>query len=132
MSLPKILLIDDEPMLLTALRRVLSRDYDVVATTDARDALASITAGERFDAIVCDLMMPNMTGMEFHAAVARIAPELLPALLFITGEVLSPDASEQLEGVPNAILRKPFALAAVREALAAVVSRRKTSAGAAA
>lgn len=43
--------------------------------TDSRQALAAIAAGQRFDAILCDLMMPNLTGMELHAQLAKIAPD---------------------------------------------------------
>ena len=63
-----VLVVDDDPLVSRALARALG-DCEVVVTSDARDALASIESGERFDVIVCDLMMPDMTGMDLYDAL---------------------------------------------------------------
>src|SRR5690606_29490572 len=65
----RVLVIDDEVMIGNAIGRALRGDHDVTSLTSASEALARIRGGERFDAIICDLMMPVMTGMEFHEGV---------------------------------------------------------------
>ena len=69
----RILLVDDEPMILESLRRALAR-YVVQTLTRAREALERIVAGERFDVILCDLLMPGMSGMELGEELSRAAP----------------------------------------------------------
>jgi PAS domain S-box-containing protein len=103
----RILIIDDEPMILGALRRSFGTEYDVTALTDAREALARITAGERFDVVLCDLMMPEMTGMDLHAELARIAPEQRDRMIFVTGGAFTPKAREFLDRIPNGRVEKP-------------------------
>jgi PAS domain S-box-containing protein len=104
----RVLVVDDEPAMGALARRILGAKHDVVAFTEAAEALACIAAGERFDAIVCDLMMPRMTGMDLHAAVIQAAPEQAERMLFVTGGAFTPRAREFLEGVENAHLEKPF------------------------
>jgi CheY-like chemotaxis protein len=82
--------------------------------TDAREACARVLAGERFDLILCDLMMPEMTGMELHAELARALPEQAERMIFVTGGAFTESAAEFLERVPNEQLAKPFDLAKVR------------------
>ena len=69
-----MLVVDDEPALTRVLDRALSKHHDVDAVTSARDALARIEAGERFDVIVSDLMMPEMTGMALYEEIRRSRP----------------------------------------------------------
>ncbi len=80
----RILLIDDEAMIRAALRRSLGRTHDVLDTDDAREALGWIADGMDFDAILCDFMMPAMTGDAFHDALSEVCPPLLSRLAFLT------------------------------------------------
>jgi two-component system NtrC family sensor kinase len=115
----KILVVDDQPMLAKAIRRMLS-GHDVTLTGDARDALLKIESGERFDAIVSDLMMPFMSGMDLHKAVAQVAPDQVKRMVFMTGGAFTPEAREFFEQVSCPTLEKPFdraALLAVLEPL---------------
>ncbi|TMB29249.1 MAG: response regulator, partial [Deltaproteobacteria bacterium] len=59
----RVLVVDDEPMVGSSIRRLLGRDHDVVVVQSGKDAVAKIAAGERYDVILCDLLMPEMTGM---------------------------------------------------------------------
>src|SRR5215204_1487165 len=81
----RVLVIDDEPALLAVLCRMLSGEHEVIVSTSGAAALDRIEAGEYFDIILCDLMMPVMTGMEVYAKLSRIAPEQLERLVFLTG-----------------------------------------------
>ncbi|HEX8819564.1 MAG TPA: ATP-binding protein [Archangium sp.] len=120
----RVLVIDDEPMLCSALERILRPHHDVVLTTLAAEALPRLEAGERFDLILCDLMMPRMNGMDFHAALQRLRPELSGRVIFLTGGAFTPQAKEFLARVPNRRVDKPFnaraLLAVTREVLSTV------------
>jgi signal transduction histidine kinase/CheY-like chemotaxis protein len=105
---PRLLVIDDEPLMVATLYRTLSARFDVVPHTSPRNALALLEAGERFDAILCDLSMPELSGADFHAEVARLAPGLERTIIFLTGNDESPEATRLLSRVPNTCVRKPF------------------------
>ncbi len=107
-SRPRVLVVDDEPLLCASLYRVLSRDFDVVPHTSARHALSLVRAGEHFDAVLCDLMMPEMSGIAFHEELALLRPALAAQLVFLTGGAFTPAARDFLERVPNPRVQKPF------------------------
>jgi len=104
----KLLIVDDEPMILGALRRAFSADYHVTCVGDGRRAMERIRAGERFDVILCDLMMPEMTGMDLYVELGRLAPDQIERVVFVTGGAFTPRAREFLERVPNARVEKPI------------------------
>jgi CheY-like chemotaxis protein len=104
----KILVIDDEPMVARSLGRVLEQDHDVTIVLDAGDAQRRVVAGERFDVILCDLMMPQMTGMDLHAELLRSVPEQAAQMVFLTGGAFTQRARAFLDGVPNERVQKPF------------------------
>jgi PAS domain S-box-containing protein len=113
----RILILDDEVHVGTALARALQREHDVVALVDAREALARLKAGARFDIIFCDLMMPHMSGMDFFQEVEQTLPEVAPSIVFFTGGAFTPRTQQFLDRVPNARLEKPPSLSALRELL---------------
>ncbi|HEY3352100.1 MAG TPA: GAF domain-containing protein [Polyangia bacterium] len=109
----RILVIDDEETIGAAMCAVLA-DYAVVATTQASQALALLEQGEEFDLIFCDLMMPDMTGMDFHARLAARAPAAADRIVFMSGGAFTQRSREFLSGVPNPRLEKPFDLRRLR------------------
>jgi CheY-like chemotaxis protein len=105
----RILVVDDEPLIAAMLRRTLAPDHEVVAAESGREALHRLVDDrERFDLVLCDLMMPEMTGMEVHAALARSAPDEAERLVFVTGGAFTPRAQAFLAGVPNRCIDKPI------------------------
>lgn len=106
-SRAEVLVVDDEPAIGQILCKIL-RDQDVTAVTAARDALALLDEGRWFDVIFCDLMMPQMSGMEFHAELDRRFPELARRVVFISGGAFTQAAHGYLDQVPNERLAKPF------------------------
>jgi signal transduction histidine kinase len=110
----KILVIDDEPMINAILRRMLGRDHEVSTAGSVREALERIDKGERPDLILCDLMMPEMTGMDLHAELTRRSSPLAERLVFMTGGAFTPAAREFLDRVLNARVEKPFEVNTVR------------------
>jgi len=126
----RILVIDDEPMLCTVIRRILGSDHDVTVVTSAGEALALINGGEHFDVILSDLMMPEMTGMDLHAELERARPELAARMIFMTGGAFSQDAVAFLHKVPNASIDKPFKAAVLRQAVHTLIEdTKKVSSG---
>jgi CheY-like chemotaxis protein len=88
----------------------LNHEHDVQAVTSAREALALVSAGNRYDVILCDLMMPEMTGAELFTALRTLSADHAQRMVFITGGVFTPATREFLDSVPNRCLQKPFGL----------------------
>lgn len=103
----KILVVDDQPILAKAIRRMLA-GHEVTVVGSAKEALGKLEAGERYDAIVSDLMMPGMNGMELHAAIAVLAPEQVRKMVFMTGGAFTPQARAFFDEVGCPTLEKPF------------------------
>jgi PAS domain S-box-containing protein len=112
----RVLVIDDEVAIGKAIRRILVTDHDVTLESDARVALERL-AHETFDVVFCDLMMPNMSGMEFFDALAQRSPDQAARIVFLTGGAFSRRSEEFLRESQNVCLPKPFS----REAVASVV-----------
>ncbi|HVU53031.1 MAG TPA: response regulator [Polyangia bacterium] len=104
----RLLIVDDEVMFAKAVARSLAAEHDVEIAASAGDALARVRAGERFDVIICDLMMPQMTGMALHAELTAVAPEQAARIVFVTGGAFTAGAREFLDAVPNQRIEKPF------------------------
>ncbi len=119
----RLLVIDDEPLIVTGLTRVLSKKYDVDGVTSAAAALERLSSGAQYDAVLCDLMMPGMTGMELYERVAAEHPGLEKRFAFVTGGAYTPRTRAFLETVSNPIVSKPFSAADLHRALAAVLAR---------
>jgi signal transduction histidine kinase/CheY-like chemotaxis protein len=118
-----VLIVDDEPLLGQSLELLLSDSHDVTLTTCAREALALIQGGRRFHAILCDLMMAEMTGQQFHEQLSRSEPEQAQRIIFMTGGAFTQGSRDFLAKVPNAQLTKPFKLDQLERAIAALVPR---------
>jgi len=114
----RMLVIDDERLVCEAIARALSDDGDVEVETEAQQALARIAAGARYDLVLCDLMMPVMTGMDLYAEIVRIAPMLAGRFVFMTGGAFTPRARAFLASVVNPCLEKPLDMGKLRSLLA--------------
>ncbi len=125
----RLLVIDDDEQVLRILTRYLGSRYDVVAAGKARDALRRILDGERFDLVLCDLMMPDMTGMEFYDALSPLDPEAARAMIFLTGGAFTPNARDFLDRCDNTCVEKPFKLAEVRALIDERLERHERLAG---
>jgi ligand-binding sensor domain-containing protein/signal transduction histidine kinase/CheY-like chemotaxis protein len=119
----RLMVIDDEPLLASALARTLSAEYDIVPFSSARDALARLRQGEHYHLILCDLMMPDMTGMELYETLGREAPDLAERMVFITGGAFTDAARAFLEATHQPWLEKPFEPELLRSRLRAMLSQ---------
>ena len=110
----RVAVVDDEAGVRRGIARTLGGAHEVVLFASARALAERIAAGDRFDAILCDLMMPEMTGMGLHQLLLSSAPQQAAAMIFMTGGAFTPEARLFLGSVPNARLEKPFDAAALR------------------
>ena len=112
-----VLVIDDDVMFSTSLRRLLASQHSVTVVNNGRDALSRLKGGEQFDAILCDLMMPELTGAELHAELVVFDRELADRIIFITGGAFSPASQRFLERITNLCFEKPCDINELREAI---------------
>jgi signal transduction histidine kinase len=111
----RILAVDDEPMLCIVIQKLLGGDHDVTTVNSAKEALRRFDGGERFDLILCDLMMPEMTGMDLYARLQQSAPDLADKVIFMTGGAFTENAQAFLARLPNKSIEKPFKGTRLRE-----------------
>jgi PAS domain S-box-containing protein len=124
----RVLVIDDEPMMAKVIHRTLANDHDVFTTLSAQDALNMIGAGQRFHVILCDLMMPHITGMDLYAELLRTAPDQAKKVIFLTGGAFTSRMRAFLDEVQNLCLEKPFDPGGLRAIINARVNERATEA----
>ena len=110
----RVLVIDDESALRTALKRTLSAENDVVLASSGREALDLLREDDHFDLIFCDLVMPDVSGVEVYETLAKERPALTEKLVFITGGAFTPSTRKFLAKVPNLRIDKPFELSNIR------------------
>jgi CheY-like chemotaxis protein len=119
----RILVVDDDPMMGKTLRRGLAEEHEVTVVTDGRQALDLLLGGRWFDVILCDLMMPNVTGMDLYAELSCALPEIVDRIVFMTGGAFTPAGRSFLASVPNQRLEKPFASEDLRAIIRALVGQ---------
>lgn len=122
----RILVVDDEDMIRVILRRVL-KAHEVIALSSAKEALALLAGGATFDAIICDLMMPAMNGIEFYQILVQQYPDQASAVMFVTGGAFSREAAAFLDSVPNMQLAKPFDAVKLRASVDAHLQARRAA-----
>ena len=115
----RVLVIDDEPAILRAFRRVLF-SHEVVVATSGPEAL-ELCDGAAFDAIFCDVMMPEMSGDEVYRRIRELHPGQEHKVVFMTGGAFAEPAAHFIKSVANPKLKKPFTGSAVRALVASML-----------
>jgi signal transduction histidine kinase/CheY-like chemotaxis protein len=106
----KALVVDDEESNAALVRRVLAASgYDVESTTLSRRALVMIER-TTYDAVVCDVKMPELSGQELYGRVCQMRPEMARRFIFITGDIDGEDTREFLDETRCSYFMKPFNL----------------------
>ena len=121
----RLLVVDDEEAMGRALERSLRAHHDVVVVQRARDALALVARGERFDAVIADVMMPEVGGIALHDRLGEIAPEQRARMIFVTGGAFTAAAREFLARVRRPTLEKPVDVGALLRIVAAMMGARE-------
>lgn len=106
----RILVVDDDPFLGRAIRRKLGEMHAVTVALSGGEACTLIEIDPSYDAIVCDVMMPGMTGWEFLEVVEEVYPELAPFMLFVSGGACTAEAEEFVKREACRFLPKPFTM----------------------
>jgi len=114
---PSVLIVDDEPLITKLLATILQRTWAVSVAEKASDALEQLAA-QRFDAAVCGLMMPGMSGIDLADHLAVHDTWHRSRMLFLTGGAVTPEAEAFLERPDVRHLMKPVSRADLLEALA--------------
>lgn len=116
----RILIVDDDAMVLSALRRRLRRRYDVVTVLGGVEALAHLSEDEGFDAVICDLMMPEVDGKSFYDTIQEDHPKLVDRIVFMSGGAFTPRLRKFAAAVSNPVLQKPVTREHLESMLASI------------
>ncbi|WNG53696.1 PAS domain S-box protein [Archangium gephyra] len=124
----RVLIVDDEPAVGRALRRIL-REHEVELATSGRQALEKLSADNRFHAVLCDVMMPDLGGKDLYEAIQQGGSGLERRFVFVSGGAFTQGARDFLARVPNPTLEKPFDETAVRRVVRELVTNNASAVG---
>jgi two-component system NtrC family sensor kinase len=118
----RILVVEDEAAFRGLLQEALQEDgSEIVAVGDGEAALEALAAGG-FDAVVSDVRMPRLNGVELHHRVKQRWPQMAGRFVFITGDVMDAEVRAYLQDCGSPFLPKPFGLEELTAALATVAA----------
>jgi CheY-like chemotaxis protein len=118
----RVCVIDDEPMMCELIGALLAGEYEVAAFTDPRAALSALRT-RSFDVVLCDLMMPELTGMDLYQQLQAERPELAQRFVFISGGAYTEPTRKFLAHTPRPQVRKPFHRQELLDAIEAQLAR---------
>ena len=118
-----VLVVDDDDDIRRLVARALAEHHEVREARDAKEALAALEAGDP-DVIVCDVMMPAETGLEFARRI-RSAGKKIP-VVFLTAKASPLDVVEGINAGARAYVTKPFKLAPLVERIDRIIAGRKS------
>ncbi len=110
----RILIVDDEDGIRNAMVRML-RSHEVVQADSGAEARKLLETDRAFDLVLCDMMMPEVSGMDLHQWLLEAHPTLAERVIFITGGAFTPRTREYLNQVDNLRIEKPFDVANFRK-----------------
>jgi signal transduction histidine kinase len=116
----RVLVLDDEATVGRALQRLLQAHCEVLVLLQGPEALTQVASGRRFDVILCDLMMPEMSGPRFYEELSRLAPEQAQRVIFMTGGAFTEQSRAFLANTGLPCLDKPIEPQRLRALLAAM------------
>jgi CheY-like chemotaxis protein len=124
----RVLVIEDQLPLARTLERALAERYDVTLAACAKEGLVALESPPAFDVVLCDMLMPDGTGIDVFEGTSQRAPQMAERFVFMTGGAFLPSLAEFLERIPNARIDKPFAMSALEEVLERVIRSRRANA----
>lgn len=124
----RVLIIDDEASLVRAYRRVLGRDHEVVGAYGGEEALRLLARDDKFDLILCDLMMPRVDGVGVYEHLERWQPHLIPRLVLCSGGPTNERCRRFLAETSVQLLLKPVRQDALLDQIQRVSQQRETPA----
>lgn len=119
----RVLIVDDEPALASTLGLLMRDETDVTVVTSGEAAVELVRSGRDFDAILSDLTMPGVSGMDLYARVREMRPGLEARLIFMTGGAFTPRAAAFVASIANPTIEKPFEVSAVLDLVRRVAAK---------
>lgn len=113
----RLLVIDDEDWIGLSLRRAFEEEMSVVTATGGREALALLEEDRSFDAVLCDIVMPEVDGLAVFREIEARDPELARRFVFMSGGALTADAQALVTQMQGRFIEKPFAVEELRALL---------------
>jgi CheY-like chemotaxis protein len=110
----RVLVIDDEVAVGRTIQRLLGDRHEVVALASGSEAIELLRSGAEFDVILCDMSMPEVTGIDVYERATENRRELADRFVFMTGGSFAASTRDFLEQSPNEKIDKPFDLTALR------------------
>ncbi len=103
----RVLIVDDEPLVVQVVARVLAA-HDIVRATSGEEALRLVREGGRYDLIITDVAMGKLSGMTLYEELLRTHPDDAHRMVFLTGGALTAEVDAFLLTVSNTRIMKPF------------------------
>lgn len=119
----RILLIDDDREILETYEVILSLDDHFVFSCDRGRKALDLLREEEFDAILCDIRLPDIRGPEFLERLREFAPDQADRVIFATGDVVNDQTRAFLASTSNPSLIKPFQVEDLERAIHEIVGR---------
>ncbi|MCA9628713.1 MAG: response regulator [Myxococcales bacterium] len=103
----RLLLVDDEPQILRAFKRALSQHCEIEVASSVEQA-KPLLRDDGFDAVVCDISMPGLGGVDLYQWLLQHHPRLARRTLFCSGGILSPESEREVVASERVLLQKPI------------------------
>jgi DNA-binding response OmpR family regulator len=116
------LIIDHDELVVRTIKRLLREQHDVVTEPDPEAAVARLLAGERFDAVLCELRLPKLSGIQVYTAIRGADRAKAERLVFMSGAGLDDDTELFLQASRAQFLEKPFSIARLRAVVNGLVN----------
>ena len=123
----RILIVDDEAPVVRVLRRMLVKDHDILVAASGREALDILRRESDIDVVLCDVMMPDLTGADLHRQLVEEAPSIAERFVFVTGGAFGERARAYVQTTTQPSITKPFRGAEVTEAIQLICRRRSSA-----
>lgn len=121
----RVLVVDDDPGVGRALRLMLEEEHEVQTVVRPREALQELLSDSGYDLIFCDLMMPELSGMDIYQVLRFNRPGYESRIVFMTAGAFTPAARRFLAQVPNQRIEKPFNLRSLQRLVQKSARRRR-------
>jgi len=121
--LPRVLVIDDEQLLGQTIQLGLEDTMDVELETSGERGLERLLTDDAIELVLCDISLPDLSGIDIHARVQSERPELMKRFVVMTGGAVSNESRDFLDAYRGPLLNKPFTLTQVETLVAGLLER---------
>jgi CheY-like chemotaxis protein len=111
----RVLVIDDDALIGKGIARAIEDIADVTVVADAPQVLQRLAGGERWDTVLCDSSLCDMSGIDVYRETLRIAPDAAACFVFMTAGAFTPHVRSFLDSIGNECIEKPFDVAKLRK-----------------